>query len=256
MVKVGACGSGKKYKKCCIDNKEITLPYQSFIEKSLDRYPKKKDNEEKYDLYDFYKEKYIVIDKLLYKVLKHKLIPLYIERDYNAENKINLKYYREAFEKIKDVVKKENFNTIDEYDDKVSIHYSLYHYFHKYSKLLIELLNKPFCSNRNEYLSNLEELSDFFYDNFDLNDNNEVLFLNTKIALYNIKDELDEGIKFFEDKLEKCIPSLKYDIYNYLFDLYMCKYDDISKIEELIEKETDKDLKKDLEELKLEFIDF
>lgn len=250
------CGSGKKYKKCCLDKKEITLPYQNFIDKSLSQYPKKKDNENKYDLYDFYKEEYIEIDKLIYKVLKHKQIPIYIKRDYNSENKINLECYKEAFKKIKCVVGKEKFNTIDEYDNKVSIHYSLYQFFEKYSELLIELLNESFCSNKSQYISNLKELSDFFYSNFDLNNNNEIIFLNIKYSLYNLENKLDDGINFFENKLKKCLPSLKYNIYNYLFDLYMCKYDDISKIEKLIEQEKDKNLQRALEELKLEFLNF
>ena len=250
------CGSGKKYKKCCIDKKESTLPYQILIDKSLSEYPKKKDSEEKYDLYDFYTEENIELDKLLYKVLKQKRIPLYIKRDYSTEDKINLQYCEMAFEKIKNIVKKEKFNTLEDYDNKVSIHYSIYQFYQKYSDLLIGLLKKPLCSKKNQYLDNLKELSDFFYSNFDLMNNNEILFLNTKHAQYSLENKLDEGIQFFEEKLEKCLPSLKYDIYYYLFDLYMCKYDDISKIEKLIDKEKDENLTEELAELKLEFMDF
>ena len=250
------CGSGKKYKKCCIEKEKKFLPYQNYINQSLSKYPKKKEDENKYDLYDFYKEKYIEIDKLIYKVLKRKRIPLYINRDYDAENRIDLEYCNEVLEKIKNILKEENFNTVDDYDEKVSIHYSLYEFFQRYSKILISLIEKSFGSTKDEYLNNLKELIDFFYSNFDLNNDSEVIFLETKYSLYDLENNLDEGIKYFEDKLEKCIPSIKYDVYDHLFDLYMRKYEDISEIEELIEKEKDSNLQKELEKLKLEYLDY
>ena len=88
------CGSGKKYKKCCI-NKESNFYLISLTrDLVLNEYPKKKTSSDEYDLYDFYKEEYIEIDKLLYNVLKHKAIPMFIKRDYLKENRINIDYLK------------------------------------------------------------------------------------------------------------------------------------------------------------------
>ena len=251
------CGSGKKYKKCCI-NKEINfLPYQSYITKSLDEYPKKKTSSDEYDLYDFYKEEYIEIDKLLYNVLKHKAIPMFINRDYLKENRINIDYLKEAFDKIKVVVKNNSFKTINDYDEKVSIHYSLYQFFERYSKLLMEMINKHIPKEK-EYLVFLEELVDFFYDSFDLNDSNETLFLNVKDFLFNAKGKIDEGIEYFKEKLKTCDYSVKFDVYQMLIELYEEKDYDLAceKLEEYIDKETDNDLKEYLEEMLMDYREY
>ena len=79
------CGSGKKFKKCCIDKQNDILPYQGYIDKSLAKYPKKNNNEGELDFYTFYKEEYINIDKLLYKALKYKRVPKIINRNLKAE---------------------------------------------------------------------------------------------------------------------------------------------------------------------------
>ena len=248
------CGSGKKYKKCCIDKKELALPYQAFIEESLNEYPSRKENANEVDIYDLFKEEYIEIDKILYKIFKNKQIPRYIKRDYKLEDKINLDYYKQAYEKIKELLEKEKFATIEEYDKKVSIHYSLYRYFEEYSQLLVKMLRENLYYEKSYTLPRLRELLDLFYNNFDLNNEDEIYFLTKKHDLYYFDDRLDEGIEFFKDKLNNCHDSFKYDVYNMLFDLYMCKYDDITFIQDYIDKEEDEELRISLEELKLEFM--
>lgn len=247
------CGSGKKYKKCCLNKNKFTLPYQKYIDKSLDEYPKKNNNKDQVDFYEYYNQEYIEIDKLLYKALKHKHIPKFITRDINTEELIEMKALEEAFELIKEELKKNNFKNINEYDDKISIHYSLYSFFDGYSRLLIKKAEKE----KEKYLPKLEELLDTFYQNFDLEDESEILFLDRKHSLYVLSRNMQEGIKFFEEKLSNYKYN-KYDIYGILFDEYMCYYDydeGIKKIDEAIAKESDKKLVESLNQLKIEFID-
>lgn len=245
------CGSGKKFKKCCIDKQKETLPYQGYIDKSLANYPKKNYNKDEIDFYTYYKEEYINIDKLLYKALKCKAIPLFIKRDKKAEEIIEYNALNEAFLLIKEIINNNNIKTIDEYDKKVSIHFSLYEFFNKYSKLLLDKVNE----DKNKYLPKLEELVTIFYDNFDVQNNS--LFMDRKHALYILAKRQKEGIKYFEDILNISNDN-RYDIYSYLFDMYMSYYDydeAKTKIEAVISNEKDKKLVRELQELKLEFLD-
>ncbi len=58
-------GSGKKYKKCCMNKQEINTvtPADMYIKKSLKEYPKE-------ELKLFYDDEIIAIDEKLYQVLK------------------------------------------------------------------------------------------------------------------------------------------------------------------------------------------
>ena len=238
------CGSGKKFKKCCIDKAQEILPYQKFITQSLEDYPKRKENDSQKDLYDFYKKEYIEIDKLMYRAMKRKRIPIFIQRNYEKEEQINLKYLKEAFEKVKELLQTHSFHTIDEYDDAVSIHFSLYQFYDNYSSLLCKNINKH-LANQDQRITELETLVDFFYNHFDLKNDNESLFLNTKEFLYMAKHQVDEGIKYFTERLQDCLPSIKFDIYEMLLELLdVMDYEFIiNKIEELIQQEKDKNLK-------------
>lgn len=246
------CGSGKKYKKCCWKKKDTLLPYQGYIDKTLARYPKRDGVKGEVDFYSYYKEDYIKIDQLLYKGLKRKEIPLTIKRNLRVEEKIDLDYLSQAYELIKEVIFKQSFKTIDEYDSEVSIHFSLYHFFQKYSELIIHKIDNP----KSEWVIKLGDLLDFFYEHFELEDEREGLFLDRKNAFYSLSKRYEEGIEFFLGKLSTCCD--KYDVYSSLFDEYMGYYDydeAMRKIDELIEGEKDKQLKMDLEELRLEFMD-
>ncbi len=248
------CGSGKKYKKCCLNNPDKKLPYQKYIDDSWKKYPKRKNRDDILDIYDFYQEEYVEIDKLLYKVLKNKNIPLFIKRDLYREMMISLNYLEEAFEKIKPVVSQNNFSTVHQYDEVVSIHFSLYVFFEEYSNILEKLIEDNSDLKKKIYLNKLEELLKFFYDNFDLNDEYEEIFINKWTTLFYYSNQLDEGINFMKNKLKHCIKELKIPVYRSLFDLTMCKYEDVSKIDDLIKREKDKTLKQELLELKKDFI--
>ena len=236
------CGSGKKYKNCCINKK--TLPYQIYIDESLEDYPKRKENEDQKDLYDFYSDENIEIDYLMYQVLCHKRIPMFIKRDYRLENEINIQICEEIINKLKEKLSKEHYETIHDYDKKNSIHYSLYKFIIEYTNILCEELEKSL--SKDKYAMKLREFIDFCYTNFDLHNELERIFIDRNLVLYNYDNKYSEAIKYLEEKLESCHPNIKGDVYEYLFDLIFEKEEDLEKIENYIKKEKDEDLKQEL----------
>ena len=246
------CGSGKKYKKCCLNKIESTLPYQKYIDDSLKDYPKKNDNEGELDFYTIYKDEYIEIDKLLYKAMKKKNIPLFIKRNIAKENEINYGYLDEAYSLIKKVIEKEHFKTIDKYDESVSIHFNLYTFFKNYTGLIIEKIK----NGKEEYIKNLEEVINYFYTTFKIDESWEFVFLDRIDDYYQITKKYKEGITFFESKLSN--QYAKYHVYQYLFNLYsiVYDYDDyLKKMDDMIDKEPDKEMKEELIDLKLNYMD-
>ena len=257
-VKVGRndpcpCGSGKKYKKCCLDKNSFVLPYQKYIDSSWDSYPKKNNNKNEVDFYSFFDEEYIKIDECLYKGLKRKNIPLFVERNKDVEKQVDFKYLSDAYDLIKDVILENDFKDIDEYDEKVSIHYSLYDFFEVYTDILIDYI----FVDKKKYLTKLDDIVNLFYDNFSFNDDRERIFLDRSCWLYDFSNKVSEGIDFFFEKLNTYC-GYKLDVYNYLFRLYLLEYDydkAIKKIDAHIELENDKELINDMQELKFEVLE-
>lgn len=132
-------GSGKKYKKCCLNKLEsqILTPADKYIENSLKDYPKE-------GLKKFYDEERILIDEKLYRALKHKLVPIFIKRNYEEEKRRDLKNMEEAIELIKEKCQKENINTIDKFNNKISIHYNLELIIDGYLNLLNNIKNEEY----------------------------------------------------------------------------------------------------------------
>ena len=246
------CGSGKKYKKCCLNKTETSLSYQKYIDDSLKKYPKKNNNQDELDFYTIYKEEYIEIDKLLYKAMKKKNIPMFIKRNIEKEKEQNYIYLDKAYSLIKEVVEKERFKTINEYDENVSIHFSLYIFFTNYTGLIIEKIKQ----GKKEYIKNLEEIIKYFYDTFEIDEEWEFVFLDRIDDYYQITKKYEEAIKFFESKLSN--PYAIFHVYQYLFNLYsiVYDYDDyLKKMDDIIENEQNKELKEKLIDLKMNYTD-
>lgn len=246
------CGSGKKYKKCCLDKTENVLPYQKYIDKSLEDYPKKNNNKGELDFYSIYKEEYINIDKLLYKAIKSKRVPLFVDRRRDKEDDNDYAYLNEAYPLIKDVIEKNGFKTIDEYDKEVSIHISLYNFFTKY----FECMLSKYKRGKKDILKDMEELIKYFYDTFDIDPEYENVFLDKIDDYYCYSEKYEEGIVFFESKLSN--KHTKYDVYNYLFNLYSLFYDFdecIKKMDDCISNEKDEDLKEFLYDEKFKYME-
>ncbi len=241
------CGSGKKYKKCCLNNVSKNLPYQKYINESLRNYPKKNNNKDELDFYTVYDAERIAIDTLMYKALKEKHIPMYIKRDILKEHKNDFANLDKAYQLIKELVQKRNIKTIDEYDEKVSIHFSLYSFFKYYTDLIIEKIN----NENKDYLENLKEIISYFYTTFIVDEEWEYLYLDRINHYYLFTKKYKEAIEFFESKLNN--KKIKYDVCNYLFNLYslVYKYGEwLNKMNDIIDNEKDKKLKCELTNLK------
>ncbi|MDO5337545.1 MAG: DUF1186 domain-containing protein [Eubacteriales bacterium] len=137
------CGSGKKYKKCCL-NKDNPRP--SYVEspeeqmKWLKDYPQTGAEKVEGRIYldDFFDSESIEIDKLVYLALKHRAIPVWERESENLVKKRKLDYLWRAFCKFEEKMCKEQLGTSEEYDKKYSIHYMC----SEWMEILAELLRK------------------------------------------------------------------------------------------------------------------
>ena len=177
---------------------------------------------------------------------------MFIKRNMAKENEINYSYLDKAYSLIKKVIEKEQFKTIDEYDERVSIHFSLYIFFKNYTDLIIEKIK----NGKEEYIENLEEIIKYFYSTFKIDESWEFVFLDRIDDYYQITKKYKEGITFFESKLSN--QYAKYHVYQYLFNLYSIVYDYdnyLKKMGDMIDKEPDKEMKEELISLKLNYMD-
>ena len=113
------CGSGKKYKKCCIDAQHDT---------SIKRI------EDKYNLLEMYpkdsalfeqmfEKEAIEIDILVYKALNHREIPLWEKRDMEQERIGKINYLNEALTLFLDKCQQAQITSFSAYDKQFMIHY-------------------------------------------------------------------------------------------------------------------------------------
>lgn len=120
------CGSGKKYKKCCINKNSAND--MSFIETEkkqwLKSYPSNDVEAEVY-LTDHFDSEAIEIDKYLYLALHHREIPIYVERDGKEEHRRKMIYLNLAKEMIDKKIEREGLSSYIEYDKKHKIHYRI-----------------------------------------------------------------------------------------------------------------------------------
>ncbi|MCD7883504.1 MAG: DUF1186 domain-containing protein [Lachnospiraceae bacterium] len=134
-VKIGRndpcpCGSGKKYKFCCLNKAPSGL---DLIESASDRkkwlkeYPETDKNRQEGRLYlaDYYDSEAIEIDQIVYLALHHRSgRPIWDPEPKFTQNKRTLLYLNTAFEKFLEKVEKEGIQTLQEYDKRHSIHFT------------------------------------------------------------------------------------------------------------------------------------
>jgi len=115
------CGSGKKYKKCCI-NVPQNIPALPSVEDTYDllgKYPKDSTLFEQ-----MFEKEAIDIDMLAYKALRHRTIPIWIERDLEQERIGKINYLDEALALFLDKCQREEIASFSAYDEKYMVHYS------------------------------------------------------------------------------------------------------------------------------------
>ena len=194
------CGSGKKYKKCCMNKKEISVitPADLYIEKSLKNYPKE-------ELARFYDDETIEIDEKLYQVLKHKAIPLWVNRNYTEEARRNTKNMNEALELIREKCKKENINTAQKFNKKIAIHYTLGEIINKYFNILESNRNATFENIQNQKVDFLFKILQII----DLDTKDKILYIDEIIDAYLEDDYYIEDAKKIINKLKIQFPDVK-----------------------------------------------
>lgn len=159
------CGSGKKYKNCCINKssseKEIYINTGENIEGLLQDYPIEEGVKEESQVLitDIFDEESINIDKLVYLALHYRAIPMWIERNIDEENKNKIIYLTKASEEFLFKCEKEGITSFEEYDKKYKIHYRSKDWFKAFENLIKESNNKAAYKNT---LKNIKKIiSDF-----------------------------------------------------------------------------------------------
>lgn len=121
------CGSGKKYKFCCMNKAKSPVDEIESVQermRCLKSYPYVGENKEEGRIYldDYFDRESIEIDKLLYLGLIHRPVLIWLCDEVMEEERCR-KYLTLAFEKFEEKVQKEEIKTFQEYDKKYGIHY-------------------------------------------------------------------------------------------------------------------------------------
>lgn len=121
------CGSGKKYKFCCLNKPKSHLDsIESNVERNkwLKCYPYVGDDRKEGRIYlqDYYDNEAIEIDKLLYLGLMNR--PVYfLDRNEKEEENRCREYLKLAFDKFEEKILSDHIESFSAYDEKNSIHY-------------------------------------------------------------------------------------------------------------------------------------
>ncbi|MCD7949249.1 MAG: DUF1186 domain-containing protein [Erysipelotrichaceae bacterium] len=134
------CGSGKKYKKCCMRKDQIEDDPEKQV--MLLNYPRchNGDDEDRIYLDDYFDKESIEIDKLLYLALMDRSRYYYICGTTPIKGKEKPRkrnYLLQAFDLYVDEFNKENLSSNEEYDAKYAIHYTT----QQWLKELLDLLD-------------------------------------------------------------------------------------------------------------------
>jgi len=126
------CGSGKKYKSCCMNKEKKDFQKRTqWIESEeeqkrwLKDYPETEVEKQEGRVYleDYFDSESIAIDKLIYLALKRRVIPIWQAEEISRIQARRKAYLWEAFSNYIKKMKKEGIRTNSEYDKKYSIHY-------------------------------------------------------------------------------------------------------------------------------------
>lgn len=134
------CGSGKKYKFCCMNKpKEPIDEIETPEERSrwLKRYPAVEAEPEPGRVYldDYYDRESIETDQILYLGMMHRP-GLIWNRDEEKENQRTKKYLYLAYQRASEMAFRENVISFEDFDKKHSIHYRCEEWTGKLLKLL------------------------------------------------------------------------------------------------------------------------
>lgn len=146
-VKVGRndpcpCGSGKKYKQCCLNKPKEAQPPESEQEQRqwLKDYPQTGTERVEGRIYleDYFDQECIEIDRLIYLALNHRAIPIWNREKDTVVAERKRYYLWEAFSKFETKMEKEGIASTEEYDQKYAIHYMCWEWLGELEELLEE----------------------------------------------------------------------------------------------------------------------
>ncbi len=121
------CGSGKKYKHCCLNKPKSPLDAiesPQDREKALEYYPYTGSERQEGRVYleDYFDPESIEIDKILYLGLAHRIGFIWL-KDPQKEEKRTREYLTLAFKRFAERAERDGIKSFAEYDAKYSIHY-------------------------------------------------------------------------------------------------------------------------------------
>lgn len=147
-VKIGRndpcpCGSGKKYKQCCLKKSQLSADgteSKAEQEKWLSEYPSQDAErvEGRVYLEDLYSSESIELDKLEYLALKHRVIPIWNREPDSVVERRKRRYLTDAYKKFQEIAARENIKDFEEFDSRFSIHYTCVEWFGELMGLLKE----------------------------------------------------------------------------------------------------------------------
>lgn len=133
------CGSGKKFKKCCLPKQEkLQLSARSMQEIDRDRYPPMERKGDRPGLSDFYNRDAIAVDRLAYQAFLLLDHPTAEQKKRAWRTRAEAqKLLWEAFEKFQQICEAKGLKTAEEFDREHKVHY----YSGKWLEVLYDLLN-------------------------------------------------------------------------------------------------------------------
>ena len=129
------CGSGKKYKKCCLDKKDAKqlTPYEEAL---LQFYPKENQDipNEYLSFYDYFDKDALALDRLICIGMRG-IIPIY---PASREEKIDTMFrnLKKAYTLFLSKMEAENFTNFAEFDDKYQVHYQSEEWLEKFARMI------------------------------------------------------------------------------------------------------------------------
>lgn len=135
------CESGKKYKNCCMNVRDLSYVYTKFSDyyDLLIDYPNEFEvrGKEK-GLRAFYSSKAIKMDKLFYKAFHFRNIPPYIPLNISMENLEKAGYIVDALEIALEIIKENKIINIDTFNEKFMIHYDIFNCINEGYKIIYD----------------------------------------------------------------------------------------------------------------------
>lgn len=123
------CGSGLKYKKCCMGKRDVAYVYkrlEDYYDLLIDYPEVENPSKEQKGLVSFFSKEAIEMDKLFYKALHKVSIPNYIPHNYSDERLLKASYLLNGLDIASNIIKDNNAFDEEMFNTKYMIHYDIF----------------------------------------------------------------------------------------------------------------------------------